>query len=781
MRRIFGKIAAVAGVLLLPCLGGILSLKAQEIASVRFEQKKGTYTFDESVLRYNIASKAGTKYNERTLNDDIKRLHAMGMFSDVVTETKKTANGKIAIIFRITPQQVVSQILFEGNKAYDTKVLSEKVSFSAGVPLNTPSLQKTAAALREFYRSKGLNEAVVTVSLRKDTENKVKVVFVIQEKLRYRVGSVTFPGAKAIEEGTLRDAIHTRSSFLSHPLFSWFSMAGLYDRELLERDKVLLREEYKKKGLLDFRIKNVKITEEKEKPEILHIAFEVEEGKPYNVDKVMITGAKHFPVKDLEKLLLMKKGDVYSSLTENKDVKTLENKYYKLGYADLNLRVKLYPDYLTRKVDVEYLINEGPLYKIHAVNIIGNRYTKDHVIRRELPILPGEPVDMNKVKLSQSRVMGMGLFKKVEANAIRSEEGPVNTKDVHITVQERRFLDAKIGGSWSDSDGLAGMLELSHSNMDILDPSSYFTGGGQRMRAVGIMGLDQYGFELDFTEPWLFGIPLRLDISGYLRNNIYEDWEDERLGFSVTLTKRIFDEFTTISGGYTFEQVRLHDMEHKLSYKFREYKGRDFIGRMHLSLTRDTRDSALDPRRGYFVNLYASLSSKAFGGSEDYVRLEASAAYHYPFFHDWFVFTIAGKLGTVSTFNSDPVPLYDRYFLGGGDSVRGFPYRSIGPADYNKDNYGGEAMYILTTELSHPIYKDYLRGAVFMDMGGCAKDAFEWGKPNIGIGYGVRIKLPQLKAPIRLDLAFPVLNQQKGVKNSLRFHFSIGASFSPPQ
>ena len=478
----------------------------------------------------------------------------------------------------------------------------------------------------------------------------------------------------------------------------------------------------------------------------------------------------------------MKKGIIYSSLTEMSDVKALEKKYYKLGYADLDLRVKLYPNYLTHTVDVEYLIQEGPLYKIHAIQIVGNRYTKDHVIRRELPLLPGDEVDMNKVELARSRVLGMGLFQKVDVSMIRSEEGPENTRDARIDVKEKRFIDARIGGSWSDSEGVAGMIELSHSNMDILDPASYFTGGGQRMRALALFGVDQYGFEVDFTEPWLFGIPLRLDVSGYLRNHIYDDWEDERLGFTVSLSKRIFDDFTTLSGGYTFERVKIHDMEHHLSYEyFQKYKGRDFIGKVFLNLTRDTRNSSIDPRSGYFVNLHASLNARAFGGSEDYGKVELSGAYHYPFFQDWFVFSLGGKVGTISTFNNDPVPLYDRYFLGGGDSVRGFPYRSIGPADRNKDNYGGESMYILTAELTHPIYKDYLRGAVFMDMGGADRDSFDLGKPNIGIGYGFRIKLPNLRAPIRLDLAYPVLNNQRGVSDRLRFHFNIGASFSPPQ
>lgn len=183
------------------------------------------------------------------------------------------------------------------------------------------------------------------------------------------------------------------------------------------------------------------------------------------------------------------------------------------------------------------------------------------------------------------------------------------------------------------------MLEITHSNMDILDPWNYFTGGGQRMRLLAVMGLERYNFELDFTEPWLFGIPLRWDVSGYVRNIDYDDWSERRIGFSTSLTKRIFDDFTTASIGYTFEQVRIHEMAHKLSEEFQKWKGNELVGRLHLSIERDTRNSATDPTRGYSIGGYASVTSQAFGATNDYARLEAKGTYHYSFFNDWFVFS----------------------------------------------------------------------------------------------------------------------------------------------
>ena len=755
---------------------------AEKISSVVFQQGS-EYKFDEDILRANVQSHQGGIYSERAVNDDIKRLHAMGVFADVVSETRDTADGK-EIIFKLQPKPIVTEIKFEGNKKYSEKKLRQEIRLAPNIPLNDAILRDSVDSLRKFYRSKGLNDAVIEPVFEKTDDHHIRVLFKIKENLRVRVGNIFFRNAKgekvsAYSQSELRDSIANRHSFLSHPWFSWIFDYGLLNREELERDKIRLREMYWKKGLLDFQVLEVQLTEDPGNPEIMHIVFVVEEGEPYKVGKVSFTGSERFSEAELLALAPLKPGQTYSSETERASQNLVDNKYSRLGYADFMIRAKQYPNFKTHQVDVDFTLKEGPLYRINDIFISGNRYTKDHVIRRELPIMPGDPVDKNMVKISRDRLMGMGYFNSVEAVSIRSENGPVDTKDIDIRVDEKRFLDARIGATWSDTDSLAGMIELSHNNMDILDPKNYFTDGGQRMRLLAVAGLERYNLELDFTEPWLFGIPLRWDVSGYIRNVWYDDWQERRIGVTTSLTKRIFDDFTSISGGYTFEQVKVHGMDKKMSPIFQDAVGSDLVGRFHLSLTRDTRNSAMNPTKGYSISGLAAVTSQAFGASNNYARLELKGTYHYPFLRDWFVFSVGGKVGFLSSFTSgEPVPLYERYFLGGGDSVRGFPYRSIGPEDYNKDNYGGQTMYILTAELSHPIYS-IVRGAAFVDIGDAGADRFKFSSINMGIGYGLRIKLPTIAAPLRLDFAYPLINNQDGVSSRLRFHFNIGASFGP--
>ena len=756
---------------------------ADEISTVVFQQNS-EYKFDEDILRANVQSRRGGVYSERAVNEDIKRLHAMGVFADVVSETRTLSNGKKEIIFKLVPKPIVSEIKFDGNKKYTEKRLREEIRLSSKVPLNDAVLRTSVDSLRKFYRSKGLNDAVIEPVFEKIDEHHIRVLFKIKENLRVRVGNVLFrtadgKNATVYKQSELRDVVANRHSFLSHPWFGWIFDYGLLDREELNRDKIRLRDFYWKKGFLDFRVLEIQLTEDPKNPEIMHVVYVVEEGKPYKVSKVSFLGTKRFSEAELLALVPLKAGQTFSSDTEQTSQNLVDHKYSRLGYADFNIRAKHYPNYKTHNVDIQFEVKEGQLYRINDIFISGNRWTKDRVIRRELPIMPGDPVDKNMVKLSRDRLMGMGYFNSVEAVSIRSENGPANTKDIDIKVDEKRFLDARVGATWSDTDSLAGMIELSHNNMDILDPKNYFTGGGQRMRLLGVAGLERYNLELDFTEPWLFGIPLRWDVSGYVRNVWYDDWQERRIGVTTSLTKRIFDDFTSISGGYTFEQVRVHGMDRWMSPIFQDAVGNDFVGRFHLTLTRDTRNSAMNPTKGYSISGLASMTSQIFGASNNYARLELTGTYHYPFFRDWFVFSVGGKMGFLSTLKkNEQVPLYERYFLGGGDSVRGFPYRSIGPEDYNDDNYGGQSMYILTAELSHPIYS-IVRGAAFVDLGDAGSRRFQFSSVNMGIGYGLRIKLPSVAAPLRLDLAYPVVNNQDGVKSRLRFHFNIGASFGP--
>ena len=214
---------------------------------------------------------------------------------------------------------------------------------------------------------------------------------------------------------------------------------------------------------------------------------------------------------------------------------------------------------------------------------------------------------------------------------------------------------------------------------------------------------------------------------------------------------------------------------------FQREKGGYWVSKTHLTLDRDTRDNIYDPTSGYNLNLFNAITSKVLGASNNYYQVEGKASQYYSpeIFKKLIVFSAAGKMGAMSMLDSNSmVPMYERYFLGGGDSIRGFPERQVGPVDNQGQVYGGQSMYLLTTEMTHPIY-DFVRGAVFCDAGDVQSARFgAYNNLNVGAGYGLRIKLPKVNTPIRLDMAYPVFMQQENVRRTVRFHFNMGYSWS---
>jgi len=747
------------------------SATAEKIGRIVFQQA-GNYKFPEQMLQFNIQQHAGDTFNDKVLNDDIKRLFGTGFFSDVVAETKKVDADTVDILFQLKAKPVVKQIVFKGNQKFPTADLQKEITLEADLPLNDVKLRESSNKLRAYYRGKGYNEATIAPTVKREDAAHVSVIFNIDEKLRLKVNDVTFEGNTVFSSWDLKNSLANRYSFLSR-----FFDVGLFDSTQLDMDQVRLREMYWNKGYLDFKVEKVVTTPDPGNPEYVNINFKLYEGKPYKVNKVTITGTKKFTPQQLAKCIALVKGAIYDKTMEDKTKENIEFEYALLGYADYNCRVTRYPDYQTHLVDVEFQITEGIPYTVQDVNIKGNKVTKDKVIRRELAIQPGDPVDKNRIEASKNRLMGMGYFKDVKAVTVNDEE--YGKKDVNISVEEKSNFEFTVGGGYSDTDSLAGTVALTNNNFDITDPDHYFQGGGERLRVAGLLGLERESGTIDFTEPWLFDMPLRFDLGGYWNQATYDVWSEQRIGAKTALTKKFYDDFTSVSLGYKFEQVNVYDMDRDASQELKDQRGRSWNSTPSLDLARDTRDSLTDPTRGYLLDAFSSITPKVLGSTHNTYRLEGKGSYYMNFLDKALIWQNGAKVGTVSSFNrNDQAPLYERYFLGGGDTIRGFPYRRISPVDGNKDNVGGQTMVLMTSEVTHPIWR-FIRGAIFVDAGSVGKNSYSpgFGDFDMGAGYGFRIKLPMINAPIKLDLAYPIVNNQKGAPDRLQFHFNMGATW----
>lgn len=768
----YKKLIAIFKVMVLPLFILLFAMDtafADKIRRVIFEQQG--YEFSDNMLKHYIQLKKGNEYNKDELDNDVKRLSETGYFNTVSADIEKTADGRVDIIYKTASKPRIKDILIQGNKAFDDLKLREHITLSPGFPLNDKKLNDTLAKLREFYKAEGYNDTIITPVTKDIGKGEVNLIFKITENLRLRVNSVDFTGNTLFYNLTLKNAIQTQHSYLS-----WLLNVGIYDKNITDDDKIRLRNLYWEKGYLDFRVKSIDAKELKDDPMYVNVTFNLEEGKPYTVGDVTVSGNERFDEFALIPLLKMQKGNVYNYRIQEHDIKALEAKYAPMGYADFVCKPVRNADFNNHIVNINYEITEGKQYTVRDINISGNNITKDKVIRREISIQPrcGEPVDNDIIAITQRRLQGLGYFKSVTIVTANTEDP--NEKDIDIKVEEKPTTKLTIGAGYSDTDSFGGMVEFTQNNLDIFNPSNYFRGGGQRLSLKADVGFERNEFVGSFTEPWLFDIPLKMKLDGYYKNRYYNDWNEEHAGGAIAFTKKFFDDFTSITLGHRLEYVRVYNMDDDLVSKyFTGEEGSDFLSTSTLILSRDTRDSLIDPRSGYLLSLKTEFNA----ASHTYYRIEALASNYYPFFDDMFVLHTGVKYGTVDRISgasdSDMVPIYERYFLGGGNSVRGFPYRKIGPEDRNEEVYGGQSMVLANIEVTHPIW-DFIRGAAFVDAGTAWKDPWDldMSEMNMGAGYGLRLKLPQFHAPIKLDLAYPIINNQDGVDNKLRFSFNLG-------
>ena len=785
----FKKAICVAIALYLALAANFLS--AEEVGKIQLQQE-GLYKVSDDLISYNLWLKGGREYSEKKLNEDIKRLYDTGYFTDVQAETTKTSDGKVDIVFKLKNTPRVKEIIIKGNAKYDTKEVLERVTIQKAAPLNDKLLRDSAASIRKLYFDNGYYEAKVVPKTEKTPDGEIIVTFDIEENLRLKVRSVNFDGNTVYSAWhTLRWEVQTAWNPLNW-VFDW----GLYSKDDADKDEIRIRDLYWNKGYLDCVVKT-EVKKVEDDPEYVDVVFHVEEGEPYKVASVKVEGAA--VVEEQEKnrpeppppspyafmwewtglfpkrqpLTRLKPGEIYDYSVEKGDIRRLKDRYYSMGYCDVKAKPKLEPNDQTREVEVTYNVEEGSKFTVLDVTISGNRVTKDYVIRRELAVQPGDPVDPNMVEAGKSRLMAMNYFQNVEVYTSAAEGE--NKKDVNYQLEEKGTAHLSIGAGWSTDDSLVGRLELSESNFDISDSDSWFRGGGQRVSFLAQVGLLRNDFSLNFTEPWLFGMPLRLDTSGFFHTRKYEYWDEMHAGFDVELTKP-FMKFNSVALGYTLDFVDVHNMDDGYSQEFRdEQEGWHRRGALRASVTRDTRDSLLNPTSGYLLTALAEENSVITGADANYYRLEGKASGYWPFFEKMLVLHLGAKLGTMGGFGSGDAPLFERYFLGGQDSIRGFQYRKVSPLNSNDLPLGGQSMYAATAELTHPIYK-WIKGAPFIDVGNCWADPFSCDfKTNIGVGYGLRIMIPYINnTPIKLDLGIPILRANSAYSSNPQFYFNVG-------
>jgi outer membrane protein insertion porin family len=735
---------------------------------VRFS---GARTVNDSVVLANMRTKVGEPFTQTNSEDDVRALYATGLFANVRLIQEPMGDG-VRVVVLVQGKPKLKDILFEGNNKYKADRLKKEVKSKVGEVVSERQVAEDANTLVEFYQKAGYHNVKVAFEIMPDEMTGQSIAkFAITEGDRVKIDRVNFEGNKAYAAKVLRRKIETRN----HNWLSWFTKKGFLKETVVEEDKDRLAEFYRSEGYIDAEVKDVKY-DQPDKERIV-VTFFVYEGSQYKVGKLDVEGNQLFSTEEIHKKLAMRAGDLFTPGGLQKDIKAIQDLYGARGYIDCNVRPTRGANVTTSTMDVKLEIREGDMAYLDLIEIRGNVKTKDKVIRREIAVIPGEVYNSVKVDASKQRLENLGYFSHVSATP--EDTDIPNRKNLVIAVEEQRTGSLSFGAGFSSVDSILGFAEVSQGNFDIANPP-YFTGAGQKARVRAQFGARRQDYIISFTEPWFMnkrlaaGFDLFYNDANYL-SAIYNQRNygaDLRLGTGL-------GEFNRADLTYKFEQVEIYDVASGASQAILDEQGTRSKSSVGLNVSRDTRDNLTLPSKGYKVELWSEVAGgPALMGQTDTYKVGVTGQIY--FLMPWWeknILSFNGSTGVVENWDKgDRVPLFERWFLGGPYSVRGFKFRDIGPKDGpGGEPIGGKTMAYLQSEYSIPVI-DRVRFAVFADAGQVWSKAYSYSdSPVVGAGVGLRLNLPI--GPINLDYGWPIRKDSNITSDNGQFSFNVGTKF----
>jgi len=727
----------------------------------------GPKSVAESVILSNMRTAVGQPYSDRVVEEDVRNLFKTGLFTNLRIFSEPHRGGvRVRVI--VQPRPLVRQVTLVGWSKVNDRQLRREIKTKPGSNLSESQLAADARELEMFYQNRGFKDVNVDFEYTIDeTTGRANVIFKIDEGIRQLVRKVVFEGNKVVPTRELLRAIKTRP----RSLLSRLTGTGVIKDDQFSQDLRAIVEAYQKRGYIDAAVTNVEYRPVDQQS--IDVIISLYEGVQYRVGTITIEGNKLFSTERIRENLRMLESSIYTPQGLDDDVKAIRDLYGAQGHIETRIRPINRYSVQEGIMDISYIIDEGEKNFVNRVIIQGNNRTKDKVIRRELALAPGDVYNTVREEASKKRLENMNYFSKVDISP--EDTGLPGRKDMVVTVEEKRTGAFTFGAGYSTVDNAVGFIELTQSNFDLFNFPS-FTGGGQRLRARAQFGLQRQDYILSFTEPWLFDQKLLFGLDVFYRSASFLSafFDEERYGFNLRLARPVTDVLTARMI-YKFESIGITNVRSFAPSFFREEAGNRLRSAVELALSYDTRDSLFLTRKGTKVDLFFELAGGPFFGDTDIYRtgFEARQFFNLP----WdLIYQIGITSAVVDSYgNSQRVPLFDRFFIGGNDTVRGFRFRDIGPFVERGARIGGNTMFVANQELSFPLISR-VRGAVFADGGFVNIDAwdFDFGNLNFGVGLGLRFDLPI--GPLRLDFGFPVITDQFN-NRGVQFHFSAGYQF----
>ena len=738
---------------------------------------RGNKSVSSNKIIANMKTREGIPYQENVISDDLKRLYLLGFFSDIKIDTQTYKEG-VKVIITVVERPIIEKINFSGIMRLTMKEekIKESLKSKETQYLDYPDLDEDVRILKKLYEKIGFNQVQIEkeVDINKDT-NKAKIQFNITEGRKARVKNISVEGNTAYSRKRILKLMKTKRA--------WLFGAGVLKEEVLKEDIERIKVFYLKEGFADVKVDSEVKPDLRPRRAFLYIAIKITEGRKYLVGNVAIQGNRDIAEKEiLAKLKKCIPGSVFSQEALKEDIANVQGLYFDRGYIFTQIQEATALNPHTSRIDIRYNIIENEVAYVNQIKIRGNIKTKDVVIRRELRIKPGDRFDGEKLRRSKERLQNLGFFDENQGIGYDTEDTLIpNKKDLVVEVKETKTGSFSFGGGYSSVDQFVGFIEIEQKNFDWKN-FPYFTGDGQDLRLRASLGSLSSGFDLSFTEPWIFDYPVSFGFDAYQRTHERETdigygYDERVMGGDLRLGKEI-SEYTKANLMYRYDTIEITNIDPLATSDLNDEYGKNSISSLTFGLSYDSRDNVFDPKKGNLFSGSIEGAGGPFGADKNFVKFVGLAAHYIPLFKGS-VLELRARVGLVDPYgDSDKVPIYERFFAGGAYSIRGYRERKIGPIDtVTKDPLGGESMLIANIEYLYPIF-DFIKLAAFYDVGNVWTKVGDLGSGGLkaGVGLGVRLKTPI--GPIMLDYGIP-LDKEPGElkKGSGRFHFNISRGF----
>jgi outer membrane protein insertion porin family len=722
---------------------------------------QGNQRIEAETVRSYMLLQPGDAFEEDRLDRSLRTLFATGLFKDV-----RVSRQGDRILVQVEENPIVNRIAFEGNSKLNDDVLRNEVQLRPRAVFTTQAAQADRNRLLEIYARRGRLAATVEPKVIQLDQNRVDVVYEINEGDIALVSRINFVGNRSYSDSRLKEIVTTREAAWYRP----FSSSDTYEPERLNFDRELLRRYYLRQGYADVNVTGATAELAPDRSGFF-ITYTIDEGRRYRFGKIETTSElRNVTADQLRRNVDVSSGDWYDGDAVERVSEALSDRANQLGAPFVEVTPRIVRNRDEGTVDITFEVKEGNRLYVERIDVTGNVRTQDRVIRREFRLAEGDAFNAAQVRRSRQRIRDLGYFNDA---TISTTPGSAPDRVVlNANVSEKATGEVSIGGGYSTDAGALADVGLRERNL---------LGTGIDARLNGVLAQRRSQLDFSVTDPSFMdrNLALGADVF-YITRDLrdFASYQERRYGFALRAGYE-FNEYLRQSLSYTLSNRNIYDVDPNASIFIKEQIGSTLLSQVGQTLTYDRRDSRLDPHSGYLIRLGTDFAG--LGGDVKYVRARIDGAYYIPFERllgdPEYVLAITGSAGKLEPFGGENERIVDRFFLG-GENLRGFETAGAGPRDRTTgDSLGGRLLFTQTTEFRFPLPVPQelgITGRAFVDVGSLSgsssgSNVIDDASPRVGAGVGVSWRSPF--GLINLDFAQAVVKKPEDQTQFFRFGF----------